>query len=136
MLHPLTRIAGSANPGKFWLSMLKKYGRGVLDKDQIKWMVRVKDKGELTNREIAYAQGVSVRRVQQLYSEYRRSGGYLSPGKLGSLGRELWRIDGDGHRAAPEVRRRPSYIGRILRGMRSGSATMGCSRCSGRPALR
>ncbi|MGC8613891.1 MAG: hypothetical protein ACP5L2_06620 [Conexivisphaera sp.] len=60
------RIADGVNLGNFWLSMLKKYGRGVLGGEQI----RAKDKGELTNREIADAQGISVRRVQQIYSEY------------------------------------------------------------------
>jgi hypothetical protein len=33
------RIAGSVSLGNFWLSMIRKYGRGVLDGDQIRWIV-------------------------------------------------------------------------------------------------
>ena len=42
----------------------------MLSEDQI-WIVNAKLEGKLTNREIASVQGVSTRRVQQLYSEYK-----------------------------------------------------------------
>ena len=50
---------------------MKRYGRSMLSEDQVKWIVNAKLKGKLTNREIASVQGVSTRRVQQLYSEYK-----------------------------------------------------------------
>ncbi|MGC9088495.1 MAG: hypothetical protein ACP5IF_07820, partial [Conexivisphaera sp.] len=83
------RIADGVSLGNFWLSMIRKYGRGVLDGEQIRWIVGAKDKGELTNREIADAQGISVRRVQQLYSEYRRSGSVPEPRRAGRPGKGI-----------------------------------------------
>jgi len=40
-------------------------------KDQIRLFVNAKLEGILTNSEIACVQGISTRRVQQLYSEYK-----------------------------------------------------------------
>jgi len=47
---------------------------GMLSEDQVEWIVNVKLEGKLTNREIASVQGISTRRVQQLYSEYKSTG--------------------------------------------------------------
>ena len=44
----------------------------MLSEDQVKWVVNAKLKGKLTNREIASVQGVSTRRLQQLYGKYKR----------------------------------------------------------------
>jgi putative transposase len=44
-----------------------------LTKRKIEWIIRWKMKGK-TNEELAISQKVSVRRVQQLYSEYTRTG--------------------------------------------------------------
>jgi len=52
--------------------MLKKHS--VLTDDQIKWIVKQKIEGKLKNEEIAAVQGISVRRVQQIYSLYKKNG--------------------------------------------------------------
>jgi len=57
---------------KFWISMLKEYS--VLTDDQIRWIVKQKIEGKLKNEEIASIQGISVRRVQQIYSLYKKNG--------------------------------------------------------------
>jgi len=54
--------------------MLKKYKHSVLTDDQIKWIVKQKIEGKLKNEEIAAVQGISVRRVQQIYSLYKKNG--------------------------------------------------------------
>ncbi|MEM3685449.1 MAG: hypothetical protein QXT39_07280 [Conexivisphaerales archaeon] len=46
----------------------------MLEQNQVEWIVRSKSDGKRKNRDIAYAMGVSVSRVQQLYREYRRTG--------------------------------------------------------------
>jgi len=53
--------------------MLKKYKHSVLTDDQIKWIVKQKIEGKLKNEEIAAVQGISVRRVQQIYSLYKKN---------------------------------------------------------------
>ena len=53
---------------------MKRYRRSMLSEDQIKWIVNAKLEGKLTNREIASVQGISTRRVQQLYREYKSTG--------------------------------------------------------------
>ncbi|MFP3166647.1 MAG: hypothetical protein RXR36_05135 [Nitrososphaeria archaeon] len=53
---------------------MKRYGRSMLSKDQAKWIVNAKLEGKLTNREIESVQGISTRRAQQLYSEYKSTG--------------------------------------------------------------
>ena len=45
----------------------------MLEQRQIEWIIKAKNEGR-RNVDIANVQGVSVRRVQQLYSAYRRSG--------------------------------------------------------------
>jgi len=52
--------------------MLKKYS--VLTDDQIKWIVKQKIEGKLKNEEIAAVQGISIRRVKQIYSLYKKNG--------------------------------------------------------------
>jgi len=46
----------------------------MLSEDQVKWIVNAKLEGKLTNREIESVQGISTRRVQKLYSEYKSTG--------------------------------------------------------------
>ncbi|MEM0287101.1 MAG: hypothetical protein QXG05_02870 [Nitrososphaerota archaeon] len=46
----------------------------MLEQNQVEWIVRSKSDGKRKNRDIAYAMGVSVSRVQQLHREYRRTG--------------------------------------------------------------
>lgn len=45
----------------------------MLDQSQIEWIIKAKKEGK-KNQDIASIQEVSVRRVQQLYGEYRRTG--------------------------------------------------------------
>jgi putative transposase len=45
----------------------------VLKQRQIEWIIQARKEGK-KNRDIANAQAISVRRVQQLYSSYRKSG--------------------------------------------------------------
>ncbi|MEM3046526.1 MAG: hypothetical protein QW057_05510, partial [Candidatus Bathyarchaeia archaeon] len=44
-----------------------------LDGRKIRWTVREREKGLLRNTEIAWLQGVSVRRVQQVWREFKLS---------------------------------------------------------------
>jgi hypothetical protein len=74
LFHDLKRIADKSKLSRFLLNLMKKYGRSMLSEDQVKWIVNAKLEGKLTNREIASVQGVSTRRVQQLYSEYKSTG--------------------------------------------------------------
>ena len=46
----------------------------VLDQSQIEWIIKAKIEGDKRNEDIARIQEVSVRRVQQLYAQYRRTG--------------------------------------------------------------
>lgn len=45
----------------------------AIDSERIAWIVKMKEQGA-KNAEIASVQKVSVRRVQQLYSRYRKNG--------------------------------------------------------------
>lgn len=45
---------------------------GKLDEEQVRWIIREKLKGELSNGTIAETQGVSVRWVQKLWARYKR----------------------------------------------------------------
>ena len=60
--------------GEYWRYVWSRYGRGVLDQSQIEWIVKAKTEGRKKNEDIADAMEVSVRRVQRLYSCYRRTG--------------------------------------------------------------
>jgi putative transposase len=60
--------------GEYWRYVWSRYGRGVLDQSQIEWILKAKTDGARKNRDIADAMGVSVRRVQQLYSRYIKTG--------------------------------------------------------------
>ena len=51
--------------------MLKKHS--VLTDEQIKWIVKQKIEGKLKNEEIAAVQGISVKRVNQIYSLYKKN---------------------------------------------------------------
>jgi putative transposase len=73
VLRGLRRVARRAGLSDFWRGVLKRYGRAVLDQSQIEWIIKAKKEGK-RNAEIARAQGISVRRVRQLYSQYRKTG--------------------------------------------------------------
>jgi len=47
---------------------------GKLTPEKIQWIIRQKKRGEQSTRMIAAIQGITPRRVNQLYREYRRSG--------------------------------------------------------------
>ena len=68
LFHGLKRIADKNKLSRFWLNLMKRYGHSMLSEDQIKWIVNAKLEGKLTNGEIASVQGISIRRVQPLYS--------------------------------------------------------------------
>ena len=59
--------------GEYWRYIWSRYDNGVLDQSQIEWIVKAKVEGK-KNDDVANAMGVSVRRVQQLYSCYRKTG--------------------------------------------------------------
>jgi len=49
-------------------------GMVKLKQRKLKWAIKKKDRMGAKNRELAYVVGVSVRRFQQLYAEYRKTG--------------------------------------------------------------
>ena len=59
-----------------------------LDDSRIRWIIRMKEQG-VKNREIASVQKVSIRRVQQIYAEYRRSRQTPLLGKPGRPRKEI-----------------------------------------------
>lgn len=80
-LHPLLRridrLIGRGAVGEFWRSVWVNYGgrRSYrLDAKQVEWIVGKKIEGVMRNEDIARAQNVSVRWVQHLFSEYRKTG--------------------------------------------------------------
>jgi len=86
LFHPLKRIhklIRKTRLSEFWLSLWKKYGHGVLDQGQVEWIIKAKSDGKLCNQDIANSQGISVRRVQQLYSLYGKTGVTPQIGKPG-----------------------------------------------------
>ena len=70
-VHNLVR---TSRLGEFWRSVWSRYGRGMLDESQVEWIIKAKNEGKKTNEDIARIQGISTRRVRQLYSSYRRTG--------------------------------------------------------------
>jgi transposase len=46
----------------------------VLTDDQIKWIVKQKIEGKLKNEEITAVQGISIKRMNQIYSLYKKNG--------------------------------------------------------------
>lgn len=46
----------------------------AVSQSQIEWIVEAKNQGHKSNEETAGVQEVSVRRVQQLYAQYRKTG--------------------------------------------------------------
>ncbi len=75
LLRRIHRVIRKTRLGEFWLGVWKRYHRRavVLDQSQIEWIIKAKIDGEKTNEDIARIQEVSVRRVQQLYAEYRET---------------------------------------------------------------
>ena len=61
--------------------MLKKHS--VLTDDQIKWIVKQKIEGKLKNEEITAVQGISIKRVNQIYSLYNKNGSLPALKKAG-----------------------------------------------------
>ncbi len=63
---------------------MRNYGHGgMLDDKQVEWIIRKKIEGGMKNEDIARAQNVSVRWVQHLFSQYRRTGAVPSLKKPG-----------------------------------------------------
>ena len=82
----------------------------MLSEDQI-WIVNAKLEGKLTNREIASVQGISIRMVQQLYSEYKTAN-YMFIKRLGDINSLLPNMKSLSFTKFTEP---ASYIGKILR---------------------
>lgn len=76
LLRRIHRIIRKTRLGELWLGVWKKYHghAAVLEQSQIEWIVKAKIDGTKTNEDIARIQEVSVRRVQQLYAQYRGTG--------------------------------------------------------------
>jgi len=88
----------------------------MLSEDQVKWIVNAKLEGKLTNREIASVQGVSTRRVQQLYKEYKRNGTLHVQKKAGRHKQPLpEQVKYDIIKLYKMYRANASYICKILR---------------------
>ena len=71
------------NRGKSYLVAAK------LDPVKVGWIVREMEKGTQTGAEIADRMGVSARRVQQIYAEYRRTGAVPVLGMPGRPKKEI-----------------------------------------------
>ena len=69
--------------------MGKKPRNWKLDERKVRWIVREKRRGLLKNREIAWIQGVSVRRIQQVWREFRLSGRIPELRRPGRRGEEV-----------------------------------------------
>ena len=59
-----------------------------LDEKTIKWIIREKEKGTPT-KEIAEIEGITPRRVNQIYRQYKETGEVPKPKKLGRPKKEL-----------------------------------------------
>ena len=59
-----------------------------LDEKAIKWIIREKEKGTPT-KEIAEIEGITPRRVNQIYRQYKETGEVPKPKKLGRPKKEL-----------------------------------------------
>jgi len=46
----------------------------MLTDDQVRWIVKQRIEGVVKNEDMAVVQGISVRRVQQIYAMYRKAG--------------------------------------------------------------
>lgn len=73
LLRRLHKLIRYVRLSEFWLSLWRRYGHAVLDEKQVEWIIKARCEGK-RNLDVADAMGVSVRRVRQLYSQYRRSG--------------------------------------------------------------
>jgi transposase len=79
--HPLLsrihKIIRKTRLDEFWLGVWKKYhghAAVVLSQSKIEWIIKTKVEGKRNNEEIARVQEISVRRVQQLYAQYKSAG--------------------------------------------------------------
>jgi hypothetical protein len=50
LFYGLKHIADKSKLSRFWLNLMKKYGRSMLSEDQVKWIVNAKLKGKLTGK--------------------------------------------------------------------------------------
>lgn len=82
LLDRIRKLVRKSRLSGFWRSVWRRYGRVVLDEAQIEWIVRAEGRG-IKNGDIARIQGISTRRVRQLYSGYRRTGVVPTLGKPG-----------------------------------------------------
>jgi putative transposase len=72
-LKRVDRLIRRVRLSEFWLSLWRRYRHGVLEQRQVEWIIKAKEKSG-RSVDIANAWGISVRRVQQLYSSYRETG--------------------------------------------------------------
>lgn len=88
--------------GHYWKSIWKRLDHEKLDESKVRWIVRAKERGE-RSRDVAFVQGVSVKRVNQLYARYRKEG---SIPVLKSPGRPRIEIPFDEREAIRNAKRR------------------------------
>ena len=77
-------IVNKVRLGDYWRSIWKKHGYGSrkLSEEKVVWVVKARESG-LAARDIASTQNITVRRVEQLYAQYRESGEIPSLKKAG-----------------------------------------------------
>jgi len=76
-------IVNKVKLGDYWRSIWKKYAHGrKLSDEKMVWVVNAKKSG-LASRDIASTQNVSIRRVEQIYAKYRKSGAVPSLKRAG-----------------------------------------------------
>lgn len=68
LFHPLVKRALSAY---YWIRGWKDIPMVKLDGARIAWIIRMKEQG-VKNAEIASVQKISIRRIQQIYAQYRK----------------------------------------------------------------
>ena len=78
----MRKLVRRSRLGEFWRSVRKRYGHHVLDQAQIEWIIKAKER-RVKNEDIARSMGISIRRVRQLYSLYRKSGAIPVLGRPG-----------------------------------------------------
>jgi len=76
-------IVNKVKLGEYWRGIWKRYGYGrKLSEESVGWVVRARESGTAA-RDIASTQNITVRRVEQLYAQYRKSGDVPSLRKAG-----------------------------------------------------
>lgn len=70
LFHPLV---GRALSPYYWIRGWRDIPMVKVDDSRIEWIIRMKERG-VKNAEIASVQKVSIRRMQQIHAQYRKSG--------------------------------------------------------------